>query len=115
VSDGLLGDLQHILKASGVGAEIDTQQVLNTMACAQSSGLSQDDLLRLTLAGGDDYELVFTAPDNQRQAIADASLSSATPVTRIGKITTSPELSLLGSNGQAMLNSYASFDHFKTP
>jgi len=115
VSDGLLGDLQHILKASGVGAEIDTQQVLNTMACAQSSGLSQDDLLRLTLAGGDDYELVFTAPDNQRQAIADASLSSATPVTRIGKITTLPELRLLGSNGQAMLNSYASFDHFKTP
>jgi thiamine-monophosphate kinase len=115
VSDGLLGDLQHILKASGVGAEIHTQQVLSTMASGQSSGLNQDELLRLTLAGGDDYELVFTAPENQRQAIASASASSATPVTRIGKITASPDLRLLGANGQAVLNSYASFDHFKTP
>ena len=115
VSDGLLGDLQHILKASGVGAEIDTQQVLSTMACAQSSGLSQDDLLRLTLAGGDDYELVFTAPENQRTHIAAASATSGTAVTRIGKITASPELRLLGKHGEVMRNSYASFDHFKTP
>jgi thiamine-monophosphate kinase len=115
VSDGLLGDLQHILKASGVGAEIDTQQVLRTMAYAQSSGLSQDDLLRLTLAGGDDYELVFTAPENQRTHIAEASATSGTAVTRIGKITASPELRLLGKHGEVMRNSYASFDHFKTP
>ena len=115
VSDGLLGDLQHILKASGVGAEIDTQQVLNTMACAQSSGLTQDELLRLTLAGGDDYELVFTAPETQRQAICAASASSATPVTRIGKITAPSNLSLLDSKGQRLPNSFDSFDHFKTP
>jgi thiamine-monophosphate kinase len=115
ISDGLLGDLQHILKASGVGADIDTQQVLSTMACAADSGLFQEDLLRFTLAGGDDYELVFTAPENQRKAIEAASAVSATAVTRIGKITASPHLSLLGSNGQAMPNSFASFDHFKTP
>jgi thiamine-monophosphate kinase len=115
VSDGFLGDLQHILKSSGVGAEIDTHQVLSTMACAQGSGLSHDDLLRLTLSGGDDYELVFTAPENKRQAILNACASSATPVTRIGKITASPQLTLLGNNGQTLLNSYASFDHFKTP
>jgi thiamine-monophosphate kinase len=115
VSDGLLGDLQHILKASGVGAEIDTQQVLSTMACAQSSGLSQDDLLRLTLAGGDDYELVFTVPENQRTHITAASATSGTAVTRIGKITASPALRLLGKHGEVMRNSYASFDHFKTP
>jgi thiamine-monophosphate kinase len=115
VSDGLLGDLQHILSASGVGAEINTQQVLSTMACGQSSGLKQDELLRLTLAGGDDYELVFTAPENQRQAIASASESSATPVTRIGKITAHPHLSLLDNNGQSLPHSFESFDHFKTP
>ena len=115
VSDGLLGDLQHILKASGVGAEIDTQQVLSTMASGPSSGLKPDDLLRLTLAGGDDYELVFTAPENQRQAIASASASSATPVTRIGKITAQPHLSLLDNNGQSLPHSFESFDHFKTP
>ncbi len=115
ISDGLLGDLQHLLKASGVGAEIDTQHVLSTMACAQGSGLSHMDLLRFTLAGGDDYELVFTAPENQRQAIVAAGSASATAVTRIGKITSSPNLTLLDSNGQAMALSFASFDHFKTP
>ena len=115
ISDGLLGDLKHILKASAVGAEIDTQQVLRTMACAQNSGLHQDDLLRLTLAGGDDYELVFTAPENQRKAIANASLSSNTPVTRIGKITASPQLTLLGNVGQPLRHTFDSFDHFKTP
>jgi thiamine-monophosphate kinase len=98
-----------------VGAEIDTQQVLSTMACGLSSGLKQDELLRLTLAGGDDYELVFTAPENQRQAIASASASSATPVTRIGKITAHPHLSLLGKDGQSLPHSFESFDHFKTP
>jgi len=115
VSDGLLGDLQHILKASGVGAEIDTLQVVSTMVCAQSSGLSQDELLHLTLSGGDDYELVFTAPEQQRQAIANVSATTGTPVTRIGKITASPHLSLMDPNGQPMRNSYASFDHFKSP
>jgi thiamine-monophosphate kinase len=111
----LLGDLQHILKASGVGADIDTQQVLGTMACAQDAGLSQDDLLRFTLAGGDDYELVFTAPQQQRHAILAAGVASGTAVTRIGTITASPHLVLLGPNGQPMANSFASFDHFKTP
>jgi thiamine-monophosphate kinase len=67
------------------------------------------------LAGGDDYELVFTAPENQRTHIAAASATSGTAVTRIGKITASPALRLLGMHGEVMLNSYASFDHFKTP
>ena len=115
VSDGLLGDLQHILKASGVGAKIDTQQVLSTMLCAQTSGLSQEELLRLTLAGGDDYELVFTAPERHRQAVAAASASLATPIRRIGKITEHPSLTLLDGNGQPMRHSFESFDHFKTP
>jgi thiamine-monophosphate kinase len=103
------------LKASGVGAEIDTQQVLSTMACAQSSGLNQDDLLRLTMAGGEDNQLVFSAPENLQTHIAAASATSGTAVTRIGKITASPELRLLGKHGEVMPNSYTSFDHFKTP
>jgi thiamine-monophosphate kinase len=115
VSDGLLGDLQHILKASGVGAKIDTQQVLSAMLCAPTSGLTEEQLLRLTLAGGDDYELVFTAPEIHRQAVAAVSASLATPVRRIGKITAHPSLTLLDSHGQPMLNSFESFDHFKTP
>jgi len=115
ISDGLLGDLQHILKASGVGAEIQTAQVLSTMSCAKSAGLPTTALLPLCLSGGDDYELVFTAPEHRRSAIDAASEASATQVTRIGKITASPHLSLFDGQGQPVANSFQSFDHFKTP
>ena len=57
VSDGLLGDLQHILKASSVGADIDTQQVASTLAAQAQFNLPLATQLQLTLAGGDDYEL----------------------------------------------------------
>lgn len=119
ISDGLLGDLGHVLKASGVGADIDTQQVVRTLAC-MSLASSFDELtlasqLALTLSGGDDYELVFTAAPEQRQAVAVASQSSLTPVTRIGRITASHELFLRSADGQILPNTFASFDHFKTP
>jgi thiamine-monophosphate kinase len=71
--------------------------------------------LALTLSGGDDYELVFTAAPEQRQAVAVASQASQTPVTRIGRITASPELVLRSADGQILPNTFASFDHFKTP
>jgi thiamine-monophosphate kinase len=115
ISDGLLGDLQHILKASGVGAEIHTAQVLSTMACANSSGLPAEVLLPLCLSGGDDYELVFTAPEHLRSAIVAASEAARTQVTRIGKITASPQLTLVDSQGRLVANTFSSFDHFKTP
>jgi thiamine-monophosphate kinase len=119
ISDGLLGDLGHVLKASGVGADIETQQVIRTLAC-MSSPSSFDELtlasqLALTLSGGDDYELVFTAAPDQRHAVSVASQSSQTPVTRIGRITASPELVLRSADGQILHPTFASFDHFKTP
>jgi thiamine-monophosphate kinase len=71
--------------------------------------------MHLTLAGGDDYELVFTAPVAKRQAIAAASALSETPVTRIGKIRASRELLLLNAQGLNVAHTFQSFDHFKTP
>jgi len=122
ISDGLLGDLGHILKASKVGAEIDTQQVVSTLACGKSlntSFTSQGQLdsarqLALTLSGGDDYELVFTAATNQREAVAMASHKCQTQVTRIGRITASPEVVLRNADGSILANTFASFDHFKS-
>ena len=55
ISDGLLGDLQHILKASGFGADIDTQQVARTLAANAHFNLPRAAQRKLTLAGGDDY------------------------------------------------------------
>ena len=115
ISDGLLGDLKHILNASGVGAEIQTHLAVSTMASGAHCQLSAEIQMHLTLAGGDDYELVFTAPVAKRQAIADASALSATPVTRIGKIRASRELLLLNAQGLKVADTFQSFDHFKTP
>ncbi|MDP3829472.1 MAG: thiamine-phosphate kinase, partial [Polaromonas sp.] len=89
VSDGLLGDLGHILEASGTGARIDTSVAINLLADgadpARAEGhFSHETRLRCALAGGDDYELAFTAPVSARAAVQAAALQAQTAVTRIG-------------------------------
>ncbi|MFT4241326.1 MAG: thiamine-phosphate kinase [Acidovorax sp.] len=118
VSDGLLGDLGHILKASGAGACVDASITTNLIAaCAypESAGGPFDPELihQCTLAGGDDYELLFTAPPALRDAVAAAAQASGTPVTRIGRIEAQPGLRLVDAQGQAVAHGYASFDHFR--
>ena len=66
-----------------------------------------------TLAGGDDYELVFTAPVALRSAVAAAAQASATPVTRIGSVQAQAGLRLLDPQGHWSPNTYTSFDHFQ--
>ena len=117
VSDGLLGDLGHILRASGVGACIDTSKTIKLIAsnAYPLSTRGQFDLNFLhqcTLAGGDDYELVFTAPTAQRAEVATAARASGTPVTRIGCIEALPGLRLVDVQGQPVAQRYTSFDHF---
>ncbi len=121
VSDGLLGDLGHILKRSGVGAQIDTHWLQNppTFGEGQAAGITAllmalpwNKRLEFALAGGDDYELCFTAPVNQREMVHAAAWESDTPVTRIGRITETPGLVLLDPQGQVITRRFASFDHF---
>ena len=114
ISDGLLGDLQHILKASHVGADIDTAMVVSTLASRAQCNLPLATQQMLTLSGGDDYELVFTAPEHARADIAALSVSTHTPITRIGKVNGSQQLRLLDSDGHEMRNEFESFDHFKS-
>jgi len=110
LSDGLAGDVGHILKASGVGAVIDADTA--AALCAESS-LAPDLRRRAALTGGDDYELAFTAPAAARQAVLAASRASATPVTRIGQITAAPGLKLRDAQGRETDNPFNSFDHFR--
>lgn len=121
VSDGLLGDLGHILKQSGVGATVDTDVAITLVAArAHYSGanglfdteIMADQWLGWALAGGDDYELLFTAPASACAAVAGAAQSSQTPVTRIGHIERERGLRLVDGQGQAVPNRYTSFDHF---
>jgi thiamine-monophosphate kinase len=114
ISDGLLGDLGHILKASRCGAEvaIDTVAVCALFHWA-TLGFSINYGREITASGGDDYELVFTAPAAARERVTQAAVASATPVTRIGSITQKPGLVLRDAAGQVVPNTFASFDHFK--
>ncbi|MET1116160.1 MAG: thiamine-phosphate kinase [Comamonas sp.] len=110
LSDGLLGDLGHILAQSGVGACIDTR--LTSALLAPGTGFDIELIRQCTLAGGDDYELCFTAAPPLRAQVAAAAQASATPVTRIGSVQAQAGLRLLGDAGQELIRRYASFDHF---
>ena len=86
ISDGLLGDLGHILEASGLAAELDIETLLSSSAVSDAvRALPLATALTCVLAGGDDYELVFSAPPSARTAVQAAAKRSATPVTRIGR------------------------------
>lgn len=108
ISDGLLGDLAHVLRASGVGAVVDSLLTAGLMAAPLQGGQR----LEFILAGGDDYELAFTAPPARRAAVQDAAARAGTPVTRIGTIEAAAGIRLTGENGKLLDARYTSFDHF---
>jgi thiamine-monophosphate kinase len=120
VSDGLLGDLRHILKASQVNAEVMIDQLPTSLTLVEQT----EDLRRQCAAnGGDDYELCFTAPKNKRTEIESLS-TTLLPLTRIGSISsasngTDPTLILRDANGNQLtaadsVRLMQSFDHFKS-
>ena len=109
ISDGLVGDLGHILAASGVGATLDVDGV---PAGPVLNGQPQALRRRFCAAGGDDYELCFTAPAASRAAIENAAGRAATAVTRVGSIDAAPGLRLVDANGVLLDLKLAGFDHF---
>ena len=115
VSDGLLGDLNHILHASHVGASIEVATTRPLLAASHHPllrAMASSRIDACTLAGGDDYELCFTAPHAQRSAVAAASQASATPVTRIGTIEAMPGIRIFGPQGERLQQRWPGFDHF---
>ena len=117
ISDGLAGDLGHILKASGVGAQVDVEVTMNLIAARayihwSKAVFDTQKQLQIAFSGGDDYELAFTAPPAARQTVQAAAASSQTPVTRIGVIESEPGLRLVDTQGQLIPARFASFDHF---
>lgn len=112
ISDGLLGDLGHILKHSGVGAQLQAPHCEALLACRQGLDLPVSWLRTCVFSGGDDYELVFTAPASHREAVLLSARAAATPVTRIGTITSASGLQIHDAYGVVLTERYASFDHF---
>jgi thiamine-monophosphate kinase len=86
LSDGLSGDLQHICEESGVGAELDLDKIPISTACrayAEQHGLQP---VQLALTGGEDYELLFTAPSGKRAIVERQARARGYRVTCIGAI-----------------------------
>ncbi|HEX2013438.1 MAG TPA: thiamine-phosphate kinase [Roseateles sp.] len=111
VSDGLLGDLGHVLARSGLGATL----LIDALPRSELLARQTAELQRLcTLNGGDDYELIFSAPPEARDAVRTAAAASATPVTLIGRLEAEEGLRLLDAQGQVLRWDQPSFDHFKS-
>jgi len=111
VSDGLLADLEHILERSGVAATLHLQWLPRR----EPSGCSDPGLVMdCQLAGGDDYELVFTVPENKHAAVASLSAGLDLTLTCIGKIDAgnSPVVTVLDGEGNPSIPSRHGFDHF---
>lgn len=111
VSDGLVADLGHICAVSHVAAEIHFGDV-PLSAPAQAVVGAETDLARLILAGGDDYELVFTAPAAAEAAVREAARGAGTPVTRIGHIASGVGVRVFDSANQEIVLDRLGFAHF---
>ena len=115
LSDGLAGDLPHILKASDHSAQVELTALPVCPALAQLSFVERT---RLAVCAGDDYELLFTAPDTQRTQIQQIAKQQSIPLTLIGsivpKLGAEPKLEWL-ENGQRSTFEFHGFQHFSEP
>ncbi|NDH56421.1 MAG: thiamine-phosphate kinase, partial [Burkholderiaceae bacterium] len=118
ISDGLLGDLRHILEASHVGAQINIDALPRSLVLRRQAQAIQ---YQCAASGGDDYELCFTTNPNQHDKITKLSAELGLPLTCIGQIIKSQdENSLILENSDGVPLSpeqtkelQRSFDHFR--
>lgn len=112
ISDGLTGDLGHILERSKLGATLCADEL---PAGPMLSRQALDIRRRFALAGGDDYELCFTASPDRRDEVLSAARSAGVAVKRVGSIEPEPGLRLVDASGSALDLKLTSFDHFSSP
>ena len=111
ISDGFTGDLGHILAASHCGATVNVDALpAGPVLAIQSAAVRR----AWTLAGGDDYELCFTAPGHSRARVLAAGEAAGTPVARVGRIDAESGLRLLDASDAPLPGCPDSFDHFRT-
>jgi thiamine-monophosphate kinase len=111
VSDGLLADLTHICRLSGVGATVDYHSI--PVSGIGVKHIGTDAGRNAILGGGDDYELCFTAHPNSRDSIQELADVLGVPITRIGEVKRGKGVSLLGRDGKPVKIDARGYDHFK--
>jgi thiamine-monophosphate kinase len=107
VSDGLVADLGHILEVSGVGAEVRADTLPLSPAARDLPGARD-----AALAGGDDYELLFTAPPGRRADVEALSRRLDLPLTRIGEIRAGSDLKIVDDQGRKIEPTTKGWQHF---
>lgn len=111
LSDGLISDLGHILKASHCGALIDLDML--PYSSALCNHVEPEHALRWALAGGEDYELCFTVPEFHCDALDAMLVNADVPVTCIGRVTAEPEALHFFRDGQRITMDLTGYDHFE--
>lgn len=110
VSDGLVGDLAKLCRASGVGTQVEVERVPLSKA-ARALIAADEAFLETALTGGDDYEILMTAAPPEVEALVAAGRVAGVPVTRIGRITAG-EGTRFTRAGQALDLGRGSYSHF---
>jgi thiamine-monophosphate kinase len=112
VSDGLIGDLTKLCRASGASAQIEADRVPLSPA-ARTMTAAEPALIETVLTGGDDYEIVFTLPVADVDALRAEAAAASVAVTEIGRITSGDEPArVLDRQGRALAFAHDSFSHF---
>ncbi|HMS84901.1 MAG TPA: thiamine-phosphate kinase [Nitrospira sp.] len=112
LSDGLSGDLRHLCTASRVGAEIDLEQLPISAACRAYGRATGRVPIQLALAGGEDYELLFTAAPGSQDQIAHQARTRGYRVTCIGTIRPKRFGIQMSSGGRRKPLPVTSYEHF---
>jgi thiamine-monophosphate kinase len=111
LSDGLIGDLGHVLRRSSVGAMLQLDSIPRSTVLAALPAAMQRECL---LYGGDDYELLFSAAPTQHEAVGAAARAAGVAVSMIGRIEAQPGLAVIDAEGRALALRAGGFDHFRT-
>ncbi len=111
VSDGLVGDLGKLLRASRVGAEIDLDAVPLSDA-ARAAVMADPALAELAWTGGDDYEILCTASEREYPALVAVAQAAGIALTRIGHVTDAAGVATYREKGRARSFARGSFAHF---
>jgi thiamine-monophosphate kinase len=110
ISDGLLGDLGHICRLSGVGATVDLNSI--PVSAIGAKHVNSKAGLTAIVAGGDDYELCFTAASTTRDSIEELTDVLGVPLSRIGQVKRGKGVSLIGPDGKPVKIDGRGYNHF---